>query len=288
MKLPFRFFRGEFNGFYLYRALTCLNTVIKELIDELVYQANFQWKTALEVSGGELPIRDEDIIGVGRIAGLSQDRLWARSLTGSVAFTPSHVVKGKQRSERGLVDMSLGTVQFVRTEHDDYPDDIATEATPSLRTSLVPSGTEPVGYVAMGVEIYTEGGDLIWENVLSEPPDDGTPYTPFYGEQYLVGEEWFVKDDLLPVSVFKELLECFLRIRRNGPTLKAFFDASMLLVGGVVKDMELTLMPGRYYMLHYSVDPSSTKSNQDRLIQAWLWMCEAKFKLFIPQLREGV
>jgi hypothetical protein len=285
MKLPFRFFRGEFNGAYLYKALSCFNTVVKELIDELVYQTLFQWKTASEVGHGELPIRDEDIVGIGKIAGLYTDRLWARSNIGSIAFAPSHIAYGRQRSERGLMDMDTAAHQFVRTRQDEYPTDIVEEASPAKRIGFVPPGTPPVGYIPMGVSAFSDEGEVLWDNILAEPPDDGTPYTPFYGEKYLIGEEWFIRDAPLPVSIFKELLECMLRIRRNGPTLAAFFEVSRLLVTGVVRDIEIELMPGRYYMLRYSINEGSSKKDQDRLITAWLQVCRSKFKLFVPELR---
>jgi hypothetical protein len=284
MKLPFRFFRGEFNGFYLYRALVCLNTACGGIVDELVYQAASQWKTAEETAPGELPIREDDLIGIGKIAGLFQEQIIADTSLGSVTFTESHVVNGKERSERGLLDMELGANRYARTAQDDYPDDIVSETSASRRMSFVPSGTEPIGYVAFGTDIYNGDGTVIWDHVLPEPPDD-VPYTPFYGERFLVGEEWFVKATRLPVDVFKSLIECALHVRRNGPTIKTFFDVSDALVGGVVSEIELELMPERHYRLWYSVTNESNKKNQHSLLMAWLWMIRNKFKLFMPELR---
>jgi hypothetical protein len=285
MKLPFRFFRGEFNGHYLYKALTCLNDVVKDVLDELAYHATVQWKTAAEALQGETPLRDEDLFNIGRIAGLYPDNLLGRTTLGSVGLTPSYIVAGRQRSERALMDMESGSHRFVRTEQDEYPDDIVTDASQDRRIGFVPNGSEPVGYVRMGTQIYNEDGSVLWENLLYEPPTDGTPYVPFYGEKYLVHEEWFVKDSPLSPEVYKELLECMLWIRRNGPSLESFFEATRILVAGVVSDIEIVLDPGRYYWVYYSIDPDSTKRDQDRLVSSWLWIIRDKFKLFVPALR---
>jgi hypothetical protein len=285
VKLPFRFFRGEFNGHYLYKALTCLNDVVKDVLDELAYHATVQWKTAAEALKGETPLRDEDLFNIGRIAGLYPDSLLGRTVLGSIEFTPSYVVAGKQRSERALMDMEAGAHRFIRTEQDEYPDDIVNDASQSRRIGFVPDGVEPVGYVPMGTAIYDEDGSVIWENLRYDPPTDGAPYTPFYGEKYLAHEEWFVKDSPLSPEVYKELLECMLWIRRNGPSLAAFFEATRVLTAGVVRDLEIVLNPGRYYTVYYSINPDSAKRDQDRLVSSWLWVIRDKFKLFIPELR---
>jgi hypothetical protein len=285
MKLPFRFFRGEFNGHYLYKALTCLNDVIKDVLDELAYHATVQWKTAAETSPGETPLRDEDLFNLGRIAGLYPDNLLGRTTLGSIGLTQSYIVAGKQRSERALMDMESGSHRFVRTEQDDYPDDIVTDASPDRRIGFIPAGTEPVGYVPMGTPIYDDEGGVLWENLLYEPPTDGTPYAPFYGEKYLVHEEWFVKDSPLSPETFKELLECMLWVRRNGPSLGSFFTATRILTTGVVHNIEITPHSDRYYLVRYDIDPNSTIRDQDRLVASWLWVIRDKFKLFVPELR---
>jgi hypothetical protein len=193
MKRPFRFFRGEFNGFYLYRLVTCLNFTIQDIVDELIYQALFQWKLEDEITTGELAIRDENILNVGKITGLFQPRTYGRSSLGSTYFAPSHIVNDKQRSERGLMDMDYESYRFVREEQDEYDDDIVNEASENFRMGFIPDGTVSVGYVPMGVPLYTNEGDIIWDNILTEPPTDGTPYAPFYGEKFLTHEEFLIK-----------------------------------------------------------------------------------------------
>jgi hypothetical protein len=279
MKQPFRYFRGEFNGKYLYDLVRCPNFNMRDIIDELVYQTLFQWKLEDEVTAHETAVRDEDIINIGNIAGLFQLRTLGRVSLGSTYFTQSHVVNGKERSERGLMDMDSEGFRFVREEMDDYPDDIVNEASKRLRTGLVPPGTEPVGYVPAGTPLYDKEGNVIWENVLPDPPVDGSVYTPFYGEKFLVHEEFFDRDAPLPVNVFKLLLECVQRIRYNGPTLKGLFDVTRILGEGYIYDLKIEAQT-RYYLCYYRLDDNADVSNRERRFAAWQSICRQKFKLF--------
>jgi hypothetical protein len=163
MKQPFRYFRGEFNGKYLYDLVRCPNFNVQDIIDEIVYQTLFQWKLEDEVTAHEMAIRDEDIINMGKIAGLFQPRVVNKVSLGSTYFTQSHIVNGKQRSERGLVDMDNESFRFVRDEQDDYPDDIVNEVSEWLRMGFIPSGTEPVGYVLTDTALYDKGGYYMGE-----------------------------------------------------------------------------------------------------------------------------
>jgi hypothetical protein len=280
VKLPFRFFRGEFtNGYYLIRLLTFVNKAVQHVIDEFVYQMLFQWKTEEEIVKGEMPIRDEDILNVGKIAGLFQIRAYSGITTGSVYFTPSHIAYGKQRSERGLFDMDTENFEFIREEHDEYPDDIDVEASAQKRMSLVPAGTPPLGYIPMDAQVFDQAGNVIWGNILPEPPTDGTPYTTFYGEKYLHFEETFYKELPLTIDVFKLLLECVLRIRHDGPTIKGFFDITQILGGGYIYDLEIE-QQGRRYFVYYRLSPNVVVVQRERRLAAWKLMCYQKFKLF--------
>jgi hypothetical protein len=279
MKQPFRYFRGEFNGKYLYDLVRCPNFNMRDVVDELVYQALFQWKLEDEVAANEMPIRDEDIINIGKIAGLFQPRTFNKVSLGSTYFTQSHVVNGAQRSERGLIDMDNESFRFVREEHDDYPDDITAEASERLRTGFIPSGTEPVGYVLYGTPLYDKEGNIIWENVLPDPPMDGSVYVPFYGEKFLTHEEFFDKETPLTVDIFKLLLECVQRIRYNGPTIKSLFDVTRILGEGYIYDLKIEAQ-SRYYLCYYRLDEDTTVLNRERRFGAWQNICGQKFKLF--------
>lgn len=279
MKQPFRYFRGEFNGKYLYELVRCPNFNVQSILDELVYYTLFQWKTEDEVNAKEMPIRDKDIINIGKIAGLFQPRIFQKLTLGSVYFTQSHVVNGKERSERGLIDMDLESFRFVREEEDDYSSDIAQEASERLRMSLVPSGTAPLGYVASGTQLYDDEGNVLWENVLSEPPLDGSAYVPFYGEKFLTHEEFFAREMPLIVEIFKLLLECVQRIRHNGPTIKSLFDVTQILGDGYIHDLKIE-PDVRYYVCYYRLNEDAQVLNRERRFGAWQHICRQKFKLF--------
>jgi hypothetical protein len=248
-------------------------------VDEFVYQTLFQWKTEDEITANEMAIRDEDIINIGKIAGLFQPRTFNKVSLGSTYFTQSHIVNGQQRSERGLIDMENESFRFVREERDDYPDDIVNEASERLRMGLVPPGTEPVGYVIAGTPLYDGEGNVIWENVLPDPPMDGSAYIPFYGEKFLVHEEFFSRETPLTVDIFKLLLECVQRIRYNGPTIKSLFEVTKILGEGYIYDLQISSQ-ARYYLCYYRLDEDTTVLNRERRFGAWQNICERKFKLF--------
>jgi hypothetical protein len=279
MKQPFRYFRGEFNGAYLYNLVRCPNYTAQDITDELVYHILFQWKLEDEITAHEMAIRDDDIINIGKIAGLFQPRTSDKVSLGSTYFTQSHVVNGKQRSERGLMDMDNESFKFVREEYDDYPDDIVNEASDRFRMGLVPPGTEPVGYVLAGTPLYDSEGTILWENVLPDPPTDGSAYIPFYGEKFLVHEEFFNRETPLAVDIFKLLLECVQRIRHNGPTIKSLFDVTQILGEGYIYDLKIEAQ-ARYYLCYYRVNEDTTVLNRERRFGAWQNICKQKFKLF--------
>jgi hypothetical protein len=285
MKQPFRFFRGEFNGEYLYDLVTCPNFAVLDIINELIYHAIFTWKLEDEVTRGELPIRHEDVINIAIIAGLFQPRSKSKTTIGSIYFTLSHIVNGKERSERGLMDMETERFRFVRTLEDDYDDDIVNEATHRYRTTLVPEGQPVLGYIPYDVDIYTFDGEVLWENILSSPPDDGTPYVNFYGEEFLVFEEWFEKNTPLNVEIFKLLFECVQKIRYNGPTVANFMEITQILGDGYICDIEI-LPFNKFYTVLYSLNELADIVHRDRRHAAWLDICAKKFKLFALQARK--
>jgi hypothetical protein len=286
MKQPFRYFRGEFaNSKYLYSLLTCPNFAMQDVLDEFVYQILFQWKLEDEISEGEMAVRDEDLIGIAQIAGLFTPVINALSSYGSIYFTPSKIVNERERSERGLFDMQNEQFKFVRLEMDDYPDDIVNEATNELCIGFVPHGTKPLGYLPYGAALFTETGELIRENLLPEPPQDGTPYTAFYGERFLSHEIFFKQDTFLTVDIFKLLFECIQHIRYNGPTITGFLKATEILGAGYIYNIEV-ISQGRYYKVFYQVNDSMDISNKDQRLAVWLGICAWKFKLFELELRQ--
>jgi len=285
MKQPFRYFRGEFNGTYLYKLVTCPNYAVGDILDELVYQTLHQWKLEDEVAVGEMPIRDNDILSIAQIGGLCQLYAYGTSSYGSIYFTPSHVVSGQERSERGLFDMVTKQFCFVRTQYDNYPNDIINEASGVLRTSFVPEGKTPIGYLPFGSDLYTEEGEIILENLLPEPPDDGSPYTPFYGEEFLTSENFFHKRMFLTVEIFKLLFECLQRIRYGSPSVASFLEITRILCETYIYDIEI-ISSGAFSIVYYNTNDTLELNDKDMRVFAWYKICEQKFKLFTLSNRE--
>jgi hypothetical protein len=281
VKLPFRFFRGElYSGYYLSRVLTFLNHAVREVVDELVYRILSQWKAEEDTTAEEMPLRDEDVLGIGKIAGLFQTRAYGGVTTGSIYFTSSHAVNGKERSERGLFNMDSENFEFPRAEHDEYPDDIDSEASALRRMSVVPEGAAPAGYVPEGTPAFDDAGNVLWDNILPAPPEDGTPYVPFYGEKYLHFEETFYKELPITVDLFRVLFECVQRIRCHGPTIKGLLEVTDILGGGgYIFGLSIEQI-GRRYEVTYRLDPNFWLFQRERRLAAWKIMCAQKFKLF--------
>jgi len=284
MRQPFRYSRGEFNGHYLKTLSACPNYAVQDVLDEMTYQRLVQWKLEDAVDHGEMFIKDEDIVNIARIAGVIQSYAYSKSNLGSVMYTQSHIVNGKERSERGLLNMQTGLFEFVRTDRDEYQDDVANRASKNLRMGMVPDGAEPVGYLPYGAQLYAPEGEVIWENLLPEPPDDGTPYTPFYGEKFLTFEEYFNRETLFAIDVFKTLFECMQRIRYNGPTITSFMEITQIIGDGYIRDIEITPQ-GSYYVVFYKLDAESEVLNKERRFTAWQDVCAKKFKLFVLEER---
>jgi hypothetical protein len=181
--------------------------------------------------------------------------------------------------------MDWESFRFVRTEEDEYPDDIVNDASDKRRMGLVPNGTTPLGYVAEGTPLYDEAGNVLWENLLENPPADGTPYVTFYGERFLVHEEYFTRVMPLAVDVFKLLLECVQKIRYNGPSVGSLLEVTKVLGEGYVYD--LSIVPtARYYACSYRLDADKEAYNRERRYGAWQNICKQKFKLFEFELVE--
>jgi hypothetical protein len=279
--MPFRFHRGEFNkGVYLYNLLRTPNIYVQEVLDEIVYQATFQWKLDSEVTKDEAPIRTEDIYNIAKVAGVFQVLYTGDINLGSVGFTRSHIVNGKQRSERGLMDMVNEAYRFVRTQKDSYAGDIADEASADRRTGYVPAGTVPVGYVRSDTPLYRNDGTIIKENILPEPPNDGVPYVPFYGEKYLVHEHSYKGISPLNTAVFKVLFESLMYVRYNGPSIKSFLNIARLIGEGYI--YEVSIEPqDRYYTCYYSLNDEIDILYRTWRLLVWRNVCRQKFKHFV-------
>jgi hypothetical protein len=280
MKKPFRFYRGEFNGAYVLAFLLCKNDAVKDIMDELVYQACFQWKLEDEITSGELPVRDEDIIGLGKFAGIFRPIQYISSNIGSIRLTTSTLVNGVERSERRLFNMTSQVFETVHGDADDYPTDIVNEATSNKRQTLVPTGQVPVGHVAYGTDLFYEDGTIIEANLLSTRPTDGTPYTPYYGDKFLFFEETFKNVSTnMTIDMYKKYFESLMRIRHNGASIKEFLYITDLLCEDYVTNIEIT-QTAYYYTVLYDLNGDSTIDNKTGRMATWESVCAQKFKLF--------
>lgn len=280
MKQFFRFFRGELNGFFLNALCTFMNRYIKTtgMLDELIYHRLFQWILPEETTAGKIPMREEDIFNLGKIGGLFQPRTAALTSLGSIWFTPSHVVRGIERSERGLLDMEYESFMFVRVNRDDHETDINTLANAMRRTTYREQGAVPLGYVKEGTQLFDRDGSIRPESILSEPPIDGA-YIEWYGLKYLHYEEFF--DTVLPLSVdvYKLLFESVQRIRRRGVNIESLLEITQLLGGGYIYDLEIE-QEQWWYNCYYKLDTTAVIYNRERRYVAWLNICRMKFKMF--------
>jgi hypothetical protein len=114
---------------------------------------------------------------------------------------------------------------------------------------------------------------------LPEPPTDGSAYIPFYGEKFLVHEEFFNRETPLTIGIFKLLLECVQRIRYNGPTIRSLLDVTQILGEGYIRDLKIETRP-RYYVCYYRLDEDTTVLHRARRFGVWQTVCRQKFKLF--------
>lgn len=280
-KVPFRFMRGELlNGFYIRNFLLCKNKAVQYLINELAYQALFQWKLEGEITAGEVAIRPDDLTNFAKFSGIFRPMQYRQHTLGSIRFSESKVVAGAERSERGLFNMSKEKMEYVRTDKDSYLTDISREASAQKRQTLVPDGMAPVGYVKLGTDLYMPDGTIIWANVLPTPPTDGSPYTEFYGENFLTFEETFNGLSEMATETFMSYYQSLKRIEYNGPSIYEFLFLTKLFCDTYVYDIEI-IANDHYYNVYYSLNLDSDVDNKPGRFSAWKLTVEQKFKLFV-------
>jgi hypothetical protein len=280
VKAPFRFYRGELNGFYLLKFLLSRNDSVDDIISELVYHAKMVWKLSGEEVAGELPAREDDVVGIAKMAGILRPYQYIENNIGSIRFTDSHIVGGAERSERGLFDVVNERFVFAHVDSDEYAEDIFVEATSSLKMSLVPDDQVPVGYVPYGVDIYDAAGVLIPGNILSSPPVDDTPYSEYYGEKFLHTEEIFTSEAEMPIDMFKLYYECIMRIRSNGASIAELLNLTEIICADYVTGIEV-VQTSYYYTLSYDINTASSIDNKSGRFATWLAVCEKRFKDFV-------
>jgi len=306
MKQPFRFFRGELNGWLINIVCTFLNIYVKTegLIEELVYNATFQWKLPEDVSGSETAIREDDIFNIGKVAGLFGPMWYITTNMGSIRFTESTIGRsGQQISERGLFSMSEEQFKYFNDgiAHNDKANDINKNASSTNRSTHPDSrvnegvpGKRPIGWVLAGAKLYRDNGSID-ESVLHYYPSDEHPdgtypsegdvYIDFYGDSFLTFEHSYSKELPLDVVTYKALLEAVQWIRYNGTSIISFLELTQILGGGYMRNIDIVQheidgVKKDWYDVYYDLDPYATNQTRERKYLAWQQVVQMKFKHF--------
>ena len=282
MKALFRYLTSEINGFYLAGLHNFLNSYTEYLKPYMAYMDRVQFKTEDEdISGSEIPMSDDDIRGIGRIAGVVNPLISAESNTGSILFTTSKIVDGVEYSERGLYDVETESFKFFRTNGGTYTDDIVTLANAALKSSLVPHGTPIFGYIADGTDVLTEDGQIIEANILADPPV-GVAYYPWYGPEYLFLAENFIIEAFLDIETYKKLFEVYQKIRYNGASIKTLAEITEVIMEDYAQDIYFE-SNGVYILMYYTLNIESELQDKLKRLYAWLAVLAEKFKQIVPQ-----
>jgi len=282
MKKFFRSLTAEANGFYLSSLHNFLNSFIEYTYPLLSYFGTVQLKTESDttLSAAESPIEDDDLRGIAKVAGVFSPFISAESNSGSILFTSSKIVDGRQYSERGLYDVLTEGFKYFRTNQSVYPTDITTLATKDLRASLVPTGAPILGYIEEGTTVLTTDGKIIPSAILTEPPV-GKAYYPYYGEKYLFLAESFLIEAYLDIDTLKELLESFQRIRYNGTSIVELVAITKLIMADFVYDVNI-VPDGQKLILYFKLDVESELIGKTKRTFIWLFLLQQKFKQLIP------
>lgn len=193
-KAFFRWLRGELNGFYITNINGAMNDSTKDI---KAFLAEFK---SQQFENGK--ISDKNLYGLGKFAGIFLPRLSRAESLASLRMTESNVVDGFECSERGLFNAELENFSFfhtkddttacfffVRTNQDDYNNDINTQATNLSRSSLVGNSDTVLGYISSeDTDLFDEIGNVKPEKVLSAPPY-GVAYSEYYGDEFLMLSE---------------------------------------------------------------------------------------------------
>lgn len=227
-KLFFRFLRGELNGYYLDNINATFNRAGRRIQTFLSDFRRMTFKRDDEVTGHELPISNEALEGLSVFAGVFAPYVYQDALISSVRFTSSHIVDGKERSERGLYKQGSDIFEFVRTEQDDYPTDINTEASEARKSTFVEDGRTPVGYFPEGERIFNEDGTLDLTKLLPAPRA-GHADAPYWGDKFLYFAEEYPVRAVTSNRVLVSLVRAMQWVRYNGVSVKSLVEFTSIL-----------------------------------------------------------
>lgn len=226
-KALFRYLRGELNGFYLTGIHNTLNVFTEDVKSFFVSFSNMQFEA------GKIPAKT--LYNIGKFASIFLPRAEKAESLKAIYMTEGHEVNGSERSERGLFNADTELFDFVHTEQDDYPDDINTLASETLRSSMV--GNEPVeGYIAENEdEVLDDNGNVRPEKLLHTPPQN-LAYSDFHGDKFLYLSEGDTSYEPVNPALFIELYKVMQWIRYNGTSMSSLVKLiDLICPSGLVK-----------------------------------------------------
>lgn len=250
-KAFFRFLRGELNGYYITAYNSMLNNATQRIKEFLVERKQEQFNLN--------NMREEDLRGLGKFAGVFFPRIRLEEAISSVRFSESHIVDGEEYSERGLYDTEYEAFHYEHASQDPSLPDINTLATDTLRSSLV--GDETVqGYISENeTDVLDEEGKVKASKVLAEPPEN-EGYSEFYGNQFLFLSEGESTYTELAPSLFIELLKVMQYVRYNGVSLESLCNfINIICPDGLVLIQRIEVASsGNHYIVYYRYNPDVT------------------------------
>ena len=262
MKAFFRFLRGELNGFYVQK-LNAVNNLFSDSIKTfLSHFANMQFVTEAEAKDGEVPIDNAMIKGIGVIAGAFPPYVMQESLSGALRFTGSHIVNGKEYSERGLYNVEGQAFNFIRTDEQEYTSDINTQATSAERSSLVEADREPIGYFPEGETVIRDDGSIDYSKLMSSPRPNHAD-APFYGDIFLYLSETYPVLGITDMQVMLYVIKAMQWVRYNGMNIASLTEFAKIICPDFlfIIDIDWTTLYA-HGVVEYGIDEEYETSNK--------------------------
>ena len=278
VKSIFRWLCAELDGFYIQGCHTVLNNLMDDITYLFYYMKNMQ--VIRESTSSAVPaITEDDLYGIGTIAGVLIPYITAESTQGSLRFTTSHKVNGTEYSERGLFNRSSAQFDFKRTDGATYTDDINTLATSTDQTSVVEAGAAVVGYLPEGVEALDSSGYVDESKLVATEPTDKAS-SPYYGKKYLHTSTEFMYQAKMAFSVYFTLFKVMQRLRYSGASIVLFAELTETILSDYVQDITFTSM-GVYTIVTYSINADSTLEDKVTNMYVWEALVNKKFPTFV-------
>jgi len=306
-KAFFRYLRGELlNGYYI-RKLNLITNKLESILSlkiEILYWLNAQFTLKQEINS----LKDKDLTGIAQVAGVLSVRGITDFMAGWIRLSESRIVNAKERSERGLFNQDEGVLEYVRTEQDTYPTDIATIATDSLRMSLIPDGTLPIGYVwGDSAAVLLDTGKVNEYLLHATPPEGYEPdpvtskwiwphddyeaypppmYAPWYGDQFMPLTTTYFSLVNLPDNLLAFLLSAQQMIKYSGLGLVYLLSATTEIIPDLIKDLKIELKENYasednrtwYYKLTFTkIDENFAANNGWIRYAAWAYFIQSKY-----------